>query len=115
MRNLRRLRKEYGVSQKRLADVLQVSQPSINKYENNVIEPNLDVLTRMADYFDTSVDYLIGHTESRWRIEPVRECALNDEEEQLIARYRRLSKEEKACVTMTVRTMECAHKAPVVP
>ena len=37
--NLKRLRQEYGISQQRLADALQISQPSINKYENHKIEP----------------------------------------------------------------------------
>ena len=39
--NLKLLRKEYHVSQQALADAIQVSQPSINKYENHNIEPEI--------------------------------------------------------------------------
>ena len=55
--NLKLLRKEYHVSQQALADAIQVSQPSINKYENHNIEPEIAVLKRMADYFNTSIDF----------------------------------------------------------
>ena len=47
--NLKRLRKEYGVSQQLLADVLGVSQQSVNQYENHSTEPDLATLTQMAD------------------------------------------------------------------
>ena len=47
--NLKLLRKEYHISQQALADAIQVSQPSINKYENHNIEPEIAVLKRMAE------------------------------------------------------------------
>ena len=40
--NLKLLRKEYHISQQALADAIQVSQPSINKYENHNIEPEMN-------------------------------------------------------------------------
>ena len=58
--NLKLLRKEYHISQQALADAIQVSQPSINKYENHNIEPEIAVLKRMADYFNTSIDFIVG-------------------------------------------------------
>ena len=51
--NLKLLRKEYGISQQRLADVLGVSQQSINQYENHRVEPDIRVLSALADYFNT--------------------------------------------------------------
>ena len=64
--NLKKLRQETGVSQKQLADNIGVSQQSINKYENHNIEPDIETLIRIADFFDTSVDYLVGHNNIRW-------------------------------------------------
>ena len=69
LENLKKLREEAGVSQKNLAEVIGVSQQSINKYENHNIEPDIGTLIRIADYFSTSVDYLIGHTDIRRKIE----------------------------------------------
>ena len=61
--NLKLLRQEYGISQQRLAEAIGVSQPSINKYENHNIELEIEVLKRMADYFNTSIDFIVVHTD----------------------------------------------------
>ena len=60
VKNLKKLRTEKGISQQKLAEALGVSQQAINKYENQNCEPDIDMLIAMADYFGTTVDYLIG-------------------------------------------------------
>lgn len=60
VKNLKKLRNEQGISQRELADIIMVSQQSINKYENHNIEPDIDTLIKIADYFDVSIDYLVG-------------------------------------------------------
>ncbi len=57
---LKALRINQGLSQRALAEILEVSQQSINQYENRDTEPNLTVLNRMADYFGVSIDYIVG-------------------------------------------------------
>ena len=47
LRKLKQLRQEYGISQQRLADAIGVSQPSINKYENHNIEPDIEKHSRL--------------------------------------------------------------------
>ena len=61
--NLRKLRTEAGISQQQLANILLVSQQSINKYENHNVEPDINTLIKMADYFNVSIDYLVGRTD----------------------------------------------------
>lgn len=99
---LKELRKEYGISQQRLADAIYVTQPSINKYENHNIEPEIAILIRIADFFNTSVDYLIGHTDVRQRIEPTETFQLNAQESDMLSRYRTLRPEQRACVRQIV-------------
>lgn len=106
LHNLKLLRQEHGISQQKLADAIHVSQPSINKYENHNIEPELEILKRMADYFHTSVDFIIGHTDVRRRVEAVEPCSLNSREMELITRFRSLNDEEKACVETVVQTLQ---------
>ena len=96
--NLKKLRQEYGISQQRLADAVQVSQPSINKYENHNIEPDIGILMRMADYFNTSIDYIVGHTEIRRKIERTEAYHLNQRESELLTRFRALDEEEKRSI-----------------
>jgi len=57
---LRDLRQELHFSQTNLAKVLGLNQSSINRYENDDSSPSYEVLIRYADYFDVSLDYLLG-------------------------------------------------------
>ena len=56
-------RKLNKATQRQLAEYLQIAQPSYIRYENGSAEPNLETLVKIADYFDVSVDYLLGRTE----------------------------------------------------
>lgn len=58
--NLKKLRKEHGLSQKALADMLGITQQAVYKYESSSVEPDIQTLIYIADVFDVSVDYLIG-------------------------------------------------------
>ncbi len=55
------LRKTNGYSQQYVASVLGIKQPSYIRYEKGSAQPNLDNLVKLADLFDVSVDYLLGH------------------------------------------------------
>ena len=91
MENLKVLRKQHNLSQQKLADILHISQQSVYKYENDITSPDLETLIKMADFFNTSVDYIIGHTEISHKIEPVTDSMLNQDELLLLSSYRQLS------------------------
>ena len=61
---LKELRKKKGFSQLRLATDLHTTQNTISRYETGEREPGIDELIKIADYFNVSVDYLIGRTEN---------------------------------------------------
>lgn len=61
---LKELRKRKGISQLRLATDLNTTQNTISRYETGEREPGIDELIKIADYFNVSVDYLIGRTEN---------------------------------------------------
>ena len=50
LKNLKKLRLRKGLSQQRLADIIGVSQQSVNKYENHSIEPDMDTLISLANF-----------------------------------------------------------------
>lgn len=62
---LRDLRTEKGVTQKQLGELLNVKNFSIYTYEKGRSEPNIDGLIALADFFEVSVDYLVGHSDNR--------------------------------------------------
>lgn len=61
---LKELRKKKGMSQLRLATELNTTQNTISRYETGEREPGIDELIKIAEYFNVSVDYLIGRTEN---------------------------------------------------
>lgn len=53
-------RKLNKLTQRQVADYLQIAQPSYIRYENGTAEPSLNNLVKLADLFDVSVDFLLG-------------------------------------------------------
>ena len=101
VKNLKLLRQAKGISQQQLAHVLGLSQQSINKYENHNVEPDIATLIKMAQFFETSVDYLIGNSID---FTPQnQEHSFN--EQKLVFAYRMLDDAEKTCVDTVIKTL----------
>lgn len=62
---LRTLRKEEKLTQQNLADIINVKRATIAKWESKNAVPDIDTLQKIAVYFKTSIDYLIGKTNKR--------------------------------------------------
>lgn len=60
---LRDLREDQDLKQKELAEYLQCSQVSYSYYEIGKRDIPTDVLCKLADFYSTSVDYLLGRTD----------------------------------------------------
>ena len=58
------LRKSKKITQRQLAADLQLSELAIQHYESQRRKPAFDVLIALADYFDVSIDYLVGRTDN---------------------------------------------------
>lgn len=78
------LRKESGISQKKAAADLGISQALLSHYEKGIRECGLDFIVRVADYYGVSCDYLLGRTPDRSgviiTVEEVSEADLNSKE-----------------------------------
>lgn len=62
---LRKERKLKGLSQSELGEIFNLSKQTISSYENGGSFPGQEVLKELADFFDVSVDYLLGRTDIR--------------------------------------------------
>lgn len=60
--NLSRLRKEKGIKQEALANDMKVSRQTVSKWENGTAMPDLKKLTALAEYFEITMDELLGFT-----------------------------------------------------
>lgn len=91
MKRLKELREAYGLSQQKLASNFHLSQQSIYKYENNLAEPDIDMLKSLAAFFDTSVDYLIEYTDNCSAYVSNTSFHPTSTEHRLLTYYRKLS------------------------
>ena len=64
MFRLKILRKSKHLSQVRLAMELNIEQNTVSRYENEKIEADYGMLIAIADFFDVSIDYLLGRTDN---------------------------------------------------
>lgn len=62
---LKSLRKEHNLTQDDLGKVLNYGRTAISGYESGRNEPSYDVLETLSNYFDVSIDYLLGKTDIR--------------------------------------------------
>lgn len=62
---IRDLREENDLSQKELSKYLNIKQNTYSRYETNDRNIPLDIIGKLADYYKTSVDYLIGRTNEK--------------------------------------------------
>lgn len=61
--HLKAIRKAKGLTQKQLAQEIGASESGVQNYELGVRKPTYDMLIALADYFDVSLDYLVGRSD----------------------------------------------------
>lgn len=65
---IRDMRIDRGLTQKEVAKVINVKQNTYSQYEIGVLNYPLDVVIKLAEFYGTSVDYLVGLTIARFRM-----------------------------------------------
>lgn len=64
-KNLRAIREDNDLRQSDIAKMLNVSQNTYSQYETGVIALTAEVLIKLADYYEVSVDYLLDRTDEK--------------------------------------------------
>lgn len=62
---LRDLREDHDKTQQELADYLHVTQTTYSKYELGKVSISIEVFIRLAEYYNVSIDYLVGRTNNK--------------------------------------------------
>ena len=60
--NIRNLREDRDLKQKDLAEILHISPNTYSQYENGVIQLTAETLILLADFYNVSIDYLLGRS-----------------------------------------------------
>lgn len=64
-RRLKQCRTEKGLTQREVAIYCGLTEKAYQNYELTTREPKLKILLRIADFFDVSIDYLVGRTDQK--------------------------------------------------
>lgn len=71
MNRIKNLREELNMTQQELADKLEGAKSTVAMYEKGNRKPSLEVLVKLSEIFDCSIDYLLGKTDVRKPIENI--------------------------------------------
>lgn len=62
---LKDLREDNDIKQSEIADILNIKQNTYSQYETQKREIPISLLWKLADYYNTSIDYLVGRTDKK--------------------------------------------------
>ena len=62
---LKTLRLQAKITQKEISNRLEISQPTYQRYEKSEREPNQEMVQKIANLFNVSIDYLFGNTDEK--------------------------------------------------
>ena len=74
-KNLSELRRRSGLSQRKAAADLKISQALLSHYENGAREPGLGFVCRVCDYYNVTADYLLGRSSNPNGIDRISDVA----------------------------------------
>lgn len=86
--HLKFLRQTKGITQKQLGQEIGTSERGIQNYEMGVRKPTYDILIALADFFDCSIDYLVGRSDTPYMLKDENVELLSPEELELVRKFR---------------------------
>lgn len=100
------LRFDKNLSQQTVADRIKISRSVLSQYENNLVEPTINVVRNLAIFFEVSASYLLELEDDFGTavIQPTSE-ALTKEERDIIENYRELNFAGKKLIKQTLNTL----------
>lgn len=84
---LKKLRTEKGLSQKELTDRLTINRSTYARYETSSTQPDFETLSKLADFYDVSVDYLLGRTNKKNALHT--QAGISDEDYNNLSAYQK--------------------------
>ena len=91
MIKLKTLREQNNLTQRSLAEKINVTHGAIGNWEMGKRDPDISTLVKIAEYFGVSIDYLVGHSSEPYDVStPAPSDEYTDAEKRVIAAYRTL-------------------------
>ncbi len=94
--NLKQIRNSKNLLQTKVAMDLNTTQETISSYETGRVFPSSDMLIRLADYYNTSIDYLLYRTKYDLPIDDIKPNNISESDFILLNKINKLSSINKA-------------------
>ncbi len=101
---IRNLRENAGLTQLALAKILKIRNSTLSQYESGDRTPSDDVKTAIADFFEVSVDYLLGRENAEKKPTPVSGDGLSEEQVELLRHFQRASPALRAAALAVLKS-----------
>ena len=98
MNNIKKLRTKKNILQTKLALDLNLTQEAISSYETERVTPSADILIKLADYFNTNIDYLLCRTDYDLPINELKPNNISNFQFDFLNKLNKLSAIDKARV-----------------
>ena len=95
MNNLKKIREKRNVTQIKLSMAIGVSQETISAYESGKSLPSADTLIKIAEFLNTSTDYLLGRIKEDSSLRSLMNDTVDKQLDELVNNYALLSTDNK--------------------
>ena len=104
---IKSLRKKRGLIQEILATELGITQQMLSKYEKDISAIKVDILKKLAKYFNVTTDYLLGLSDVKWDLTgQIRVNETIDEYYDLIEVYKKLDKYDQEMIWTIIQSVK---------
>lgn len=103
--NLKELRKSTGQNQTTVANAIGVQYFTLGKWEQGRAEPSIQDLSKLADYFDVDIDYLVGREDDFGVIVSSKNDNLTREERELLAYFNEMDEYGREAILIQVKAL----------
>lgn len=95
MNRLKELRKSKNLKQSDVAKAIFTSQQNYSRYENGQVEPDYEVLKKLSDFFEVSVDYILGKEASNLILISKEDFSILKKASEIIQKIDRIAKPQE--------------------
>ena len=96
--NLKEIRKSKNLLQTKVAMDLNITQETISSYETGRVFPSSDMLIKLANYYNTSIDYFLCRTKYNMQINTIKPNNISDDDFILLNKINKLSSQNRVKV-----------------
>ena len=96
---------DSDIKQKKLAEIFHISEGALSNYLTGRSEMPVDILVKIAKYFDLSMDYLVGLSD-----EPHPNMTLTKNEQNMVNQFRQLNQDQRELILQALNLMQEQNK-----